>query len=62
VGHGVLDRVELATLPRHSGHDGLSGRLETGVWACPQLATLASGRPIPVIYRRDVTQTNSLTG
>ena len=31
VGHGVLDRVQLATLPRHAGHDGLSGRLETGM-------------------------------
>jgi len=31
VGHGVLDRVKLTTLPRHSGHDGLSGRLETGM-------------------------------
>ena len=29
--HGVADRMELAPLPRHSGHHGLTGGTKTGV-------------------------------
>jgi hypothetical protein len=30
VRHGVTDRVELATLPRDPGHDGLTGGSQSG--------------------------------